>query len=97
MHRLRCDLYMDRRRAGILPRQEASQSTQALQGMQAGEERTSCGDRSRPGFGGETADRGSGELREMRRNDDRSFLSFARPASLLPLMLPGNESYDTER
>src|SRR5829696_8642686 len=79
---------MDGGRAALLPRQGSEERAEAVQALQAGEERAPRRHRRRAGHGRPPAHRGLGAVRAVRTADDRPLLPVAGAPRLLPLLLP---------
>ena len=63
-------------------------SAKTLQRLQKGKKQTACRDRTRRITRQTPANRGSGQMRELRMLDYCSFLSVTRTSGLLPGMFP---------
>lgn len=88
MYRLPADIYLDGWRAVFLSRQTPPKSAETLQRLQKGKKQTACRDRTRSITRQTAANRGSGQMRELRMLDHRSFLSVTRKTGLLPGVFP---------
>lgn len=88
MYRLPADIYLDGWRAVFLSRQTPSKSAETLQRLQKGKKQTACRDRTRSITRQTAANRGSGQMRELRMLDHRSILSVTRTTGLLPGVFP---------